>query len=80
MAGTKPGHDQVKGTTTSVSDLMLRSRAEHGVSKHGQERRGLWPSFETALRAPQDEVFGNDSQALRMTPRKRFHVGDDVIG
>jgi hypothetical protein len=43
---------------TSPSNLILRSRAQHGVSKDGLKRRGLWPSFETpASRAPQDEVL-----------------------
>jgi hypothetical protein len=40
------------------SDLVLRSHAQHGVSKddHGPQRVG--PSFETALR-PQDDVGKN---------------------
>jgi hypothetical protein len=38
-------------------DLILRSRAEHGVSKDGRKTLRLWPSFETpAAPAPQDEV------------------------
>jgi hypothetical protein len=39
------------------NDLILRSRAQHGVSKDGPMRSGPWPSFETpASQAPQDEV------------------------
>jgi hypothetical protein len=39
------------------NDLILRSRAQHGVSKDGPTRCGLWPSFETRPSdAPQDEV------------------------
>jgi hypothetical protein len=33
------------------SDLILRSRAQHGVSKDGHTRRGLSPSFETRAKA-----------------------------
>jgi hypothetical protein len=29
------------------SDLILRSRAQQGVSKDSRTRCGLWPSFET---------------------------------
>jgi hypothetical protein len=32
-------------------DLILRSCVQHGVSKGGRTRCGLWPFFETALRA-----------------------------
>ena len=35
----------------AFTDLILRSRAQHGVSKDGPKRCGPWPSFETALRA-----------------------------
>jgi hypothetical protein len=28
-------------------DLILRGRAQHGVSKDGRTHRSLWPSFET---------------------------------
>jgi tryptophanyl-tRNA synthetase len=31
----------------NLYDLILRSRAQHGVSKDGHTRCGLWPSFET---------------------------------
>jgi hypothetical protein len=38
-------------TKTDVPmDLILRSRARHGVSKDGPKRHGLWPSFEMAHR------------------------------
>jgi len=38
-------------------DLVLRSRAQHGVSKDGGKLRYMGPSFETpAAPAPQDEV------------------------
>jgi hypothetical protein len=38
-------------------DLILRSRAEHGVSKDGGKVIRLGPSFETRPSdAPQDEV------------------------
>jgi hypothetical protein len=41
----------------SPLDLILRSRAQHGVSKDGPKRCGPWPSFEThPSDAPQDEV------------------------
>jgi hypothetical protein len=40
------------------NDLILRSRAQRGVTKDGPTRCGLWPSFETpASQAPQDEVL-----------------------
>ena len=38
------------------SQLILRSRAKHGVSKDGQGPRHLRPSFETALRASSELV------------------------
>jgi hypothetical protein len=38
-------------------DLILRSRAKHGVSKDGNRPQRVEPSFETA--APQDEVLMN---------------------
>jgi hypothetical protein len=39
------------------TDLILRSRAGHGVSKDARKTLRLWPSFETpAAPAPQDEV------------------------
>ena len=45
------------GVFVGNADLILRSRARHGVSKDGPTRCGQWPSFETpASRAPQDEV------------------------
>ena len=47
----------ISGLSRFFTDLILRSRAQHGVSKDGPKRCGLWPSFETLLReAPQDEV------------------------
>jgi hypothetical protein len=33
------------------TDLILRSRAQHGVSKGGHTHCGLWPPFETRARA-----------------------------
>jgi hypothetical protein len=43
----------------SSQDLILRSRARHGVSKDGDARCGLWLSFEARAkkRAPRDEVL-----------------------
>jgi hypothetical protein len=45
------------GERVTRVDLVLRSRAQHGVSKDGHKLQRLGPSFETpASRAPQDEV------------------------
>jgi hypothetical protein len=45
------------GIEPAPMDLILRSRAKHGVSKDGRKTVRLWPSFETpAAPAPQDEV------------------------
>jgi hypothetical protein len=39
-------------------DLILRSRAKHGISKDGNRPQRVELSFETAaLRPPQDEVL-----------------------
>jgi hypothetical protein len=39
------------GMQSQSTDLILRSRAKHGVSKDGHTLCGLWQSFETRARA-----------------------------
>jgi hypothetical protein len=43
--------------SATLQDLVLRSRAKHGVSKDGHKPQCVRPSFETRpADAPQDEV------------------------
>src|SRR5262249_36606209 len=52
MGGRFRETDQVARDGIQPADLILRSRAKHGVSKDGGwHELGLWPSFETRARA-----------------------------
>jgi len=54
--------------------LILRCRAEHGVSKDRRKTLTLWLSFETpAMPAPQDEV-AKEAACMRR-PGRRHGIG-----
>ena len=64
----------VSGRIATRYSLILRSGEGECVSKDGSHVRAYCPSFETATRAPQDEV--REYTAARPTPFRQTHSRD----